>query len=434
MNKGIWLIALLLLSFSSKAQDEGTPSLEVTKLPAVSYSIQLMPNSVFNQNKVLRVYGGLYGNSNALTNSFYDPWINGGTITNELKQQVLDRAGAFNVVGVDFDYGATYMQRIDSLFGKATPRLSWHVDVADRTHADLRFSENLFELTFFGNQRIAGDTVDLSPLSFNYWRYQHLKVGMNWYGEGNVSFGGSLAFFKGQQFVGGSINRGNFYTDEFGQELALDLNMNLLRSDTSSSNNFGDMNGWGLGTDLYFQYVGDDWGTLSLEVFDLGFITWNDQALDQQWDTTYNFQGVHIDDFEQLRDSLYFDEVVDSVDQAIAPTSKTGAFSTVLPARFNLRYSRVLSDRFFFTTGVAHRLLANFTPYFFFEGNITFDAWGIKSAFGYGGYGGVNFALGAYANIKDKFDIEVRTDHVEGIVAPDVTGGKSLSAALRYYF
>ncbi len=63
---------------------------------------------------------GSFGlNSNALTNSFYSPFLVGGKITEDLKSDVNARMGGNNTAGFDFDYGIYYKQRIDSLFGNS---------------------------------------------------------------------------------------------------------------------------------------------------------------------------------------------------------------------------------------------------------------------------------------------------------------------------
>lgn len=398
----------------------------------VEITISSNPHNIRSGHRVGAI-GEFSMNSSALTNTFYDPFINGGKITTDIKDDVLNRTGGFNNIGLDLDYGFHYKQARDSLFGK---EVEWSIfgTVMDRTHADGQFSENLFKLAVNGNKQFEGDTVQLADFDLNFMRYQHFKLGAFYY-KNQMSFGIGLGVIRGEEFITADLSNANMYTAMHGTELALDLNMQLQRSDTGTTG-FGALNGFGLSTDLYFEYQDSDWGSVFVSIEDLGYINWNDRSLTYNRDTAYHYEGFYVNSLEGFNDSVYWDNVMDSVGNAVETSYTKGSVTTALPTWFNIRYSKVLKNpNYWVSSGVRLRFNANYSPYFFLRAERMFNGkGGVGAIFGYGGYGGVNFGLNAYANIKQRLVVGISADNLEGFISPATTGGKSLAARIYYSF
>jgi hypothetical protein len=433
MSRSCALLILCLIGTSAIAQPDAKPATikSLTGLEGIGSSLHLYDEYVESGNK-LGLFGDFSLNSSALTNSFYAPFLKGGTITEELKGDVQNRMGGFNTFGLDLDYGLKYSHRIDSLFGKPIGLIIF-ASVADRQHADASFSTNLFNGIFSGNKQFEGDTVKLAGASVNWLTYQQAKIGAA-YEDGRTTIGASASFIMGEQLFRAELNRADLYTAEFGTELSLDLNMSILRSDTASSE-IGAGNGYGWSTDLFFEYGDRVWGNFLFEIRDLGQITWNEESLEFNTDTSYHFEGFYVPSLLDLQDSVQWAGQSDSLSDAVTPSFTKGSRSTALPAWLTLTYAKVLKNpNYTIYTGVRHRVNANYNPYFFIRCSRLLGSFIAEATFGYGGYGGVNFGLRASANFRNKVRFFVSGQYIEGIVAPKLTGSKGLSAGLTFFF
>ena len=91
-------------------------------------------SDIFPDSAKIRV--GLVGdfelNSNAITAKFFSKFYNGGYISSDLKNQVLDRIKNQNRIGADLNYGAYVGIKLDSLCHKKD--VSLFFSLRDREH------------------------------------------------------------------------------------------------------------------------------------------------------------------------------------------------------------------------------------------------------------------------------------------------------------
>ncbi len=106
-------------------------------------------------------------NSTVLNNEFYNFFIRGGYIDQEAKDRISKKLRPSNQLGGDMNFGIYYAHSIDSLFDKARPDLNYFLNISNRWHFDVRFSDDLFNLGFYGNKMFAGQTAKLGDFNLN---------------------------------------------------------------------------------------------------------------------------------------------------------------------------------------------------------------------------------------------------------------------------
>ena len=396
--------------------------------PAIDKTPNLIPHITGMRGMVGAYFeGGI--NAQSLTTEFYKPWYQGGEITEAIQDGVKDRLGFTNLAGADLNYGVYYNTRIDSFCGGR--QAYFFVDFSDRQHLNLEFSNDFFNLAFDGNKPFEGDSVQLADLSLNQYRYQYLKAGIAMPGN-RFSWAAALGFIKGEKLQQFNIENAGFYTAPYGTELTLDLDLEQFQSD-SDNTGVGAFNGWGMGSDLMFQYTQSDWGTIRFEVRDLGFISWNDKTYGTEIDSSYRWEGLVVNDLTDLTDSIYLDNVADSLRDAYTNVRNTqGTRTTLLPTWFHLQYGRYLGEKLSMRSGVMYRLAANYAPYFYIEGRYEFKFAQLWTRFGFGGYGKAGFGLGARFDLADRIYVDLGSQHLEGLVLPKSAGGIQAFARVSY--
>ena len=400
-------------------------------------------------------------NSTAFTNELYYKALNGSFIETETKDRVNKRLSEFNKAGLDLNYGMFFSQRIDSLFGKERKGFHYFIKIANREHANMVFTEDLFKVAMYGNAQFAGDTAKMGSSEFNLLRYQQIEVGIINSFKGSGKYGIGLSFIKGEQFYNSLISRANLYTSQSGDHVDLDLKYSITQSDTSY-HGYDAMHGWGMSVDLFYQMSYNifqsvsvdedpshpsassgsgsgqenetDWtGYLRIEVSDLGFIRWNDKTVQEKIDTMYQFDGLEIQNILQLSDSI-FDPIVDSLKQIYQPKYSQKAYTTVLPTLFHLSVYQENSSGFYISLGTVFRIFANYSPFIYLKAGHTLkEKFRLGGSLEFGGYGKINLGFQAQADVGG-FKIGLGTHSLDGFIFPKRTGRNSvyLSVAKRF--
>ena len=374
-------------------------------------------------------YGAI--NSTALTNNFYKPFLQGGALDRELRGEVLGRTGNNNVIGGDLNVGIRYTGGTDSLFGKSIPGFRYHFGLADRLHFNTRFTKDLFELAFFGNRGFEGDTAQLADFSLQLLRYQAFTFGA-YYRKGKSTFGLSFGVLKGERQQQIEVSDAKMYTPSFGTELTLDIDFLQNRTDTGNTG-FDAFNGVGASTDLLYHYDSGKWGSILVEVNDLGFISWNSKSIEQSVDSFYRYDGFTINSFFDLSDSLFVRQLVDSTVDSYSLRTRSKAYTSILPATIHLAYGRQLTKYIDLVAGVKARVQANYVPYFYARGRMeVYDDMYASAQLGLGGYGILSVGLGYTVLIQDKIHLSLFSNNLEGLLSPSTAGGNSIGVGIRY--
>jgi len=369
------------------------------------------------RNVIVQTTGQVYQHSNAITNSFVNKFINGGFIDDELKgaQKIQPEN---NLFGAGYSFGLNAMWAPDSLFG--TSKYGLMVSLSHHDDLSTRLSGDLFNLIFRGNKSFAGQTANLDQAGLRYQRFQQFSIGF--FEKKTLSYV-QVGLINGNQFIDMNLNEASLFTEANGEHIDLTGNGALRLSDTANTNGIA-MNGIGAAINFevnipikfsnrpsmpsYIRFGGQQ----------IGATRWNNNTLQYNIDSTYNYSGFLVDDLANL--SNVGDQVEQFVD-SITPASTPGTYLLTLPGWFYLSWFSPLSDAVFYEIQVRTNINTFHMP----EGRLRVmykpdNKLLIGVNANYGGYGMYNttasFRAGVFVSafVGKNIMINVETDHLMG--------------------
>lgn len=374
--------------------------------------------ALFNErNVMIQASGGVYQQSNAITNSFVNKFINGGFIDEDLKDAQAISADN-NLFGAGYHAGFNVMWAPDTLFGKTnyglTISLSHHDDLSTRLTGDL------FNLIFRGNKSFAGQTANLDFTGLRYQRFQQFSIGF--FEKNTLSFV-QLGLVNGNQMIDLNMNESSLYTAPEGESITLDADGVLRLSDTTQTSGIA-VNGIGASINfevnipIKFNNRPSKPSYIRFGGRQLGAIQWNKNTLQYNVDSTYNYSGFFIDDLAELQN------VGDQVEQfadSITPTGSKESMLYTLPGWFYVGWFSPLGNAVYYEVIVRSKVNSFHLP----EGRLRVmyqpeKQWLIGVNLNYGGYGGYNssssFRAGLFVSafIGKHVMFSLETDHLMG--------------------
>ncbi len=366
-------------------------------------------------------------NSNGINNDYINQFYNGNYLSTDLKTQNLNRLKEQkNLIG----YNWVTQLRINIPSRKKG--ISYYAAFENHNYGELCFDKNLFQLVFFGNKDLAGQNAYLDKQYFTLMNFQQIKAGVikTWFGKAKVNvLTAGLGINNGQSLLSYSIPKGNFFTHSNAEYLALDLQMNMQRSDTLSSK-FGAENGLGMCLDMSFFHR-DAHSSFEIKMENLGFISWNKHSQQFKKDTLITFDGIDIANIFDLNTETISVFSGDSLKDEFVYSDKTSRFTRMIPMKGSINYTRyLLQDRLSLSLSLINYHFLHFNPLIRFEPtyriHVKRSLVCISPNIEYGGYGRLNYGLGLSASINSKFFFELRTDYLNGFL--DVKRSAGLGA------
>ncbi|MDQ3190917.1 MAG: DUF5723 family protein, partial [Bacteroidota bacterium] len=296
------------------------------------------------------------------------------------------------------------------------------------------FSNDFFNLSYFGNTAFQGSTANLSGFDFNLFQYQQIEGGII-FNQGRTGIG--LSVLNGQQHQSFSIPKGNVYIAPDGKTMEVDLLFKAQQTDPQRSG-YPYTNGVGASIDFFTTF---NFGTLDtfqhkvlVEIRDLGFIRWNRHATEFSIDTNYRFEGFFIDNIFMLRDTVFDSNLSNNSLAAQANTSEK-RYTTVLPAFFHIAEIYKINEDFSLMGGIKYRLMANYNVYYYIRGMYQISPlFEVSPRIAYGGYGKLNTGISLRALIKEYYTLTLGTENLEGFLLPAFTAGTSAFLTLHRRF
>ena len=396
----------------------------------LAFAAKAQQYEVFNKNmKTYSIFSSLDFslNSSALTNQFIDSYINGEFINQELKNRNYNRMRANNTIAYNLDFKMAYFFKpVHSLF--TISDLGLFFSIENHNLMELRFNKELFNLMFNGNSRFAGKTVEMNNMLFRQINFQQFKFGLfkevNWMSGRNI-IGASVAINKGQKEVTAKIHQASLFTHPLGENLDLDLKMDINRTDTNRTN-FLAFNGIGSSLDIFYFFDNLKGDKLLFELENFGFIRWNKKSNSFRKDTTYRFDGWPIDNILNVRDDEFDNLKSDTLVNEFAFNKNSEPYSSFLPLKIQLSYTKkIIQDKLTITANAKEILFSGFNPWFMLKPNYYLHPKiGVSAIVTYGGYGGFN--SGIEINIIDikGFSLTFGSRFINSYLYPENNAGQ----------
>ncbi len=369
-------------------------------------------------------------NSSGFTTAFYRPFIRGGRIDNELKQQTMEGMEKVNRFGGDrlFSLGASF--RPDSLFGRSNEIRHLFLRLLDGRHYHARFTRDLFRTIFIGNAGL-DRPLALAPFRMNSMRYRQLKFGLLDQ-RGDLELGIALSILQGRSDLRIRADKGQLQSSADGSELSFRLKGNWHEQGRDSMRSPFAFRGSGAAIDIMTGYDLGGYGMVRLSIRNLGFLSWGPEARLRRVDTSATFQGYRVGD--PLGGAVKSGDPTDSAEARYFPEVEKGSYRSLFPASFRLAYSKRFPSGVWLRSSLAHRPFTSSVPFFGIEIMKAWKAISLGASMGYGGFG--EFAYGLQAAFRPHADWELylRVPHLEGTINPERSGGLAASLGLHYEY
>ena len=378
------------------------------------------------------IYGNADYNSSTITSAFLTNFLQGSYINDNLKQQVVSNFQTANRLGYSLNYGAIGVLYNDTINKKHA--FNFFVALRHKDYINANFAADVFNIAFYGNAPYAGETAKLSPFNLNSLSYQQLEIGSVCTNiGGKAKLGVGLSFLSGQQLQEVNMSTGYLYTDTYGQYIQLNSDTKYNASDSTPGHTY--LNGYGASLDIYFSLpykIASKNGILSCSITDLGFIKWNSRSLLYNKDTTYKYDGITINNLNDLQNAAINNLSKDSLQNKYFPlTAKS--FYTSIPTTVSINANTDFG-KMNLELGAWYIFNSNSLPYYYVQGDKSFThGWHTDLQLGYGGYATYNASIGVMKQIKNtevKFDVY----HLQGIIFPDKMGGAGALIEILHTF
>lgn len=295
-----------------------------------------------------------YSAGNAITNKFAKTYLQNKFIDSTLKADVVANQRDNNMIG--------FHNEVDFFYCKKKSKIGWIVGLRFVSHAGANFTNDMFNLYFYGNSPFKGDTLSLENFVFNYSTYQTIYGGIIFERNKESNFL-RLAimpqYVKGQRF-NYIDNTGSLYTASDISYINLDMDLKGYSSD-SIKRKMDAFNGHGAGLSLNFQFGKPNNYTVTIAATDAGFVKWNKNTYSLQVDTSYYYDGIEI---QNLLDSISLQvSGTENFKSSLINYTNRKGYTTMLPARMDLAIDKyLLSEKLI--AGIGFHYLADgvFTP------------------------------------------------------------------------
>ena len=364
-----------------------------------------------------------YLNSNTINNDFVKSLYYGDIIDADMKQNAREKIAASNTFGGMSRVGFTYTYH--SLSSANKPVFSF--SLFDRSHLDMKFSDDLFNMLFYGNKMFAGETAQLGNFNLDFLRYQQFRFGWGWKGDAtHGGYGFACSFLSGEQNITVKAPTADLFTASDGTYLNFDIAMDVDMTDTSRKEYFA-QNGAGLSADLFYEMPYTFWnkpGRIRFDLKDLGFIQWNSNSMHYSADSSYHYEGIEVTDLFNLDSSaspLNIDEVIDE-----NTSFKKQQYTTRIPGMLDIHTKFFYGKQIAFEKGITWRFNTSAKMYYYAK--IHFLLGRSKSAdiayvIGYGGYGKFNSGIDLSADIGKFYSFQFMSYYLfSGVTAQSTTG------------
>lgn len=406
-------------------------------LTAFLFSVSIVANGqmkhpVFHDtrgNYSVGMYGRYQLSSNAISSSMVWQVFQGKFLDRKLREQASNRLFEKNGLGLDLDYGIYARHLPDSTNG-----FGWYINIADRTHAHVVFTKDVFDVAMFGNANFAGKTANFSGLRLSFLSYKQFEAGILKpieVASGKWMIGLGVSMLAGNRNLDLSISEAEMYTDTDGEYLDAVVKGRIQTASLNSTQYF-DNTGLGMSAALSVAFESERFG-VRLDATDLGFIRWNQNLKDTELDSTLRFEGIDI--------NLFSGDGFASInlDTALAGFSnarEAESYSTVTPGRIRVEgFYRLKKKDIQIYAGLQYRIAAGYLPYGYIGTRTSLPhGFFIDGRFAYGGYGSWNLGLELRKKFTDVFEIRLGTNNLEGYVLPMFGTSQSAYLSFAGYF
>lgn len=400
-------------------------------IPAVSqYNSEFL--NYENTGRSVSINADFDAGTNGIQNAMMNKFLFGGHIDPKMKDAALNKMRGYNQLGINLNYDI-------SLFIGKNPKYDFLVGIKNQEILNATYTKDFYQLLFYGNKPFLDKTANFSGTNINALRFQEVKFGIIMHKvDSTAKIGISVSFLKGEQLFYVKANKNSsLYTNSDGTELIFNSNFNMALSDTATKKNVWSFNGIGASADVFFETpykskIGRQ-SVLTVNANNIGFIHWSEKSLQYSSDSVLKFDGYHINNILDLKDSTLQKVNTDSVIRK-ATNARQEAFNTNIPTNLIIINKIYFSRMFSFNTGFRYIFHANYKPYVFIEPEYKIaNRFMISIHVGYGGYTRLNTGLSFVYTNRNWF-IKLGSNSLQGYILPKQAYGQGVYFSIAKKF
>jgi hypothetical protein len=351
----------------------------------------------------------------------------GNYLTESIKSDLIEAASSQLRLGYHQHLEIGYFERLNQPLTYPEKDFKQGLSIYQTAFSALDFNGSALALALRGNAPFAGQDLDLSGSTFEDWYYTGIKYHFSFNLNSRSRAFMGVGILAGHGHALYNFENTSLFTAEDGSFVELNGGYELQQANTTSSLGVA-----GLGVGLDFETTlknGKHWLTLSAQEF--GLMVWT-QTESAKRDSSYRFEGIFIDNFESLSDSLLQAEGDAIIDDLLFNDGEN--YTRLTPFRVAARYSYQLDKKYFKSvfTEVNYRHLAGYSPQFQIGANAkTGQSDLLSCALAYGGFNELSFSVD-YHLWFSKYAITAGLTNAFGVVAPGLSGGTFGHLGLHY--
>ena len=375
---------------------------------------------------VLNIYAnGNYGSS-IFNNEFIDIFRFGGFIDNEMKDVALSNSKRINYFGGEGSFGVSFSDPIHKLFGD----WGYYADISSNTSGAIQFTDDLYELAFYGNKNNAGDTSFIGQTGFHSRSFKKFGAGID---NNKLKIG--LSFLSFSNYNQGLVQNGYTFTDSLGSNISLDINGSQVQS-----NNVIKHVGSGFALDFEYRLSQEltakdnshsKESTIIIGIKNIGIYVSRKNAVLTAMDTTYNYRGFDVSSISSFGNSIINQqELTDS----IRLISDTTQFVGLLPFEIYFYKPPTYLKKWEMIYGFRYKIQSSYRAFIYLGGNLHLSKkMNISSYLGYGGYSNLQLGLALNKRFNNNLLFEINSNNLLGVFSK-TQYGKAAGISLKYSF
>ena len=265
-----------------------------------------MDTSIINSE--ISVYGIIDYSGTSIQNQMSDKLVFGGFIDAEMKNASMDKHRTHNKFGIEVSSEIDYKNYNLGNFLKG--KYGYYIRGGLGIYGSASYTDDIFGLTFFGNQRYLGDTARFTGTEANLVNFQKIGFGLV---SKNLKSSLGINYYNITNYAEGFVRFGELSSDSTGSNVNLALDSRVQIANSSKFNK-----GWGIGLDGDFrfkaQWINEREAFFQAQFKNIGLMTINDVDV-YSVDSTYSFSGftyaqlfgdnaINFDNEEEIMDSL----------------------------------------------------------------------------------------------------------------------------------
>jgi len=375
---------------------------------------------------VLNIYAnGNYGSS-LFNNEFIDIFRFGGFIDNDMKDGGLSNSSRINYAGGEGSYGISFSDPVHKVFGD----WGYYVDISSNTSAGVQFTDDLYELVFYGNKGSAGDTSFIGQTGYHSRTFKKFGAGID---NNKLKIG--LSFLSFGNYNQGLVQNGYVFTDSLGSNISLDVNGSQFRS-----NNVLPHVGSGFALDFEYrlsqELISKDSShsketTIIVGIKNIGIYVSRKNSILTEVDTTYNYSGFEVSNISDFGNSVINQEQLTDSVRIISDTTRIVG---MLPFELYFYKPPTYQKKWEIIYGFRYKIQSSYRAFLYLGGNLHLAKnMNISSYVGYGGYSKLQFGLGLNKRFKNNLLIEINSNNLLGVFSKEQYG-KAAGISLKYNF